>query len=161
MPKGDSSESIPLFATLSCRRGMTLIEIVVVLSLAVLIIAAAAASIGMMRQSSDASKLNNDLQRIVYGINEYQMISKNFPAGSSWPTALNDFVDSGLRSGYSYKCDSTTGNVITITSVGTFQSDPTQKLKDQNMCTNDSYTVYNANKTVTCRPVIFSGQTCS
>lgn len=161
MPKDGSSKSIPLFATTSCRRGMTLIEIVVVLTLAILIIAAAVTSLKTMGQSSDTSKLNSDLERIVYGITEYQMISKTLPAGSSWPTALNDFVDSGLRSRYSYVCNSTTGNIITITSVDTFRADPTQKLKDQNMCTNDSYTVYNANKTATCRPVIFAGEACS
>lgn len=162
MPNGGTSKvNIPLTAALRCRRGMTLIEIIIVLALGALVMVAAVISITAMRKSSDTSTLNSDLQRIVYGINEYQMISKTLPTGNSWPAVLNDFIDSGLRSDYSYVCGASTSNVITITSVEKFQSDPTQKLKDQNMCTNDSRTLYNSDKTVTCVPVVFAGQSCS
>jgi len=152
---------IPLFATPRCERGMTLVEIIIAMALMMLIIAAAAVSIKAMSKSSDTAKLTNDLNRILYGINEYQLIAKNIPTGDSWPAVLNDFVEPTLRGSYSYACNGSTGNAVTITTLSTFNFDPTQKLKDQALCTDDSYTAYNQDKTVTCRPVIFSTQACS
>ena len=141
--------------------GMTLIELILVIAVMAVVIAAAMGAVKAMGRSSDIGKVSNDMNRIIYGINEYQMIAKTIPTGSTWPAALTDFEESDLRSRYTYKCDSTTSNFVTISTTSTFDFDPTQKLKDQNLCTNDSNTVYNADKTVTCRLVVYATQACS
>jgi prepilin-type N-terminal cleavage/methylation domain-containing protein len=151
---------VPLSQHLVGNRGMTLIEMILALALGCLILAGAAMAIKTMGASSDVSKLNTNIQRIVYGISEYQSISKTLPSGSSWPALLEDFVEASMRSSFSYKCDLSTGNVITITTVSAYSTDPTQKLKDQGICTNDANTAYNADMTVTCRPVSFATQVC-
>jgi len=156
-----SPENVPPFRYIAGNGGMTLFEVIMAIAIMAFAIAATAAGIKVMGKSKDVGSLNNDLNRIVYGINEYQMITKNIPAGASWPAVLNDFVESAIRSNYSYTCNSTTSNIVTITTVSTYSADPTPKLKDQNICSNDSNTLYNANKTVTCRLVVFATQACS
>jgi type II secretory pathway pseudopilin PulG len=153
-------QNIPLSSQLG-ERGMTLVEVVVVMALMILIMAAATASIKAMGKSSDVNKLSNDLTRIVYGINEYQLISKKIsPSGEDWwPGELNDFVDAGLQSTYKYRCDNLTGNIVVITTFGTYNFDPTPKLIDQNLCTGSSS--WNADKTVSCCPVVTSTQSCN
>jgi type II secretory pathway pseudopilin PulG len=140
---------------------MTLIEVVMVMALMAVIVASAVAAIKVMSGSSAVGTFSNELNQIIYGINEYKMINKKIPAGGSWPSSLNDFVESSLRGRYSYKCDSSTSNNVTLTTTYVFGSDPTQKLKDQNLCTNDSNTTYNVEKTVTCRPVVYSNEVCN
>ena len=154
-------KNIPPSQYVAANGGMTLFEVIMAIAIMAFAIAASAAAIKVMGKARDIGNLNNDLNRIVYGINEYQMITKNIPAGASWPAALNDFVEPTLRSNYSYTCNSTTSNIVTITTVSTYSYDPTQKLKDQNICSNDLNTVYNANKTVTCRLVVYATQVCS
>ena len=141
--------------------GMTLIEVVMVITLMAVIIAGAVAGIKVMSNSSAAGTFSNELNQIIYGINEYKMINKKIPVSGSWPSSLNDFVEASLRGRYSYKCDSSTSNKVTITTSYVFGADPTQKLKDQDLCTNDSNTSYNADKTVACRPVVYVNEACN
>jgi len=140
---------------------MTLLEVVMVMALMAVIVAASAAGIRAMGRSSDIGIFSNELNRMIYGINEYKMITKKITTGGSWPSSLNDFVDSSLRGRYSYKCDPSTSNKVTLTTTYVFGSDPTQKLKDQKLCTNDSNTTYNADKTVTCRALAYANVDCN
>jgi type II secretory pathway pseudopilin PulG len=145
----------------TAETGFTVLEVVMVMGLMAVILAVAVTGIKQMGKSSDIGAFSNELNQIVYGMNEYKMINQKIPAGSSWPPSLNDFVESSLRGRYSYKCDSSTSNKVTLTTTYVFGADPTQKLKDQNLCTNDANTTYNADKTVTCRAVVYANESCS
>lgn len=135
-------------------------EIVVVTALLALMITASFLVIGSSKTSADISNFNSDVNQIIQGVNEYYLISKKIPTGASWPAVLDDFVDASMRARYTYKCDASTSNKVRITSVGTFGSDPTNKLKDQKLCSSTG-TTYNTSKTVTCQVSVFEYMSCS
>jgi type II secretory pathway pseudopilin PulG len=140
--------------------GFTLVEIVLVVGLMAVVLAASAAAVKVMATSSGIGVIGDETTAITHGLNEYRLTTNKLPAGSSWPAALSDFVEPSLRSRYSYKCDSSTGNKVTLTTTYTFASNPTAKLKDRGLCTNDANTTYNADTTVTCRLAALAMRDC-
>jgi len=142
--------------------GLTLIELTIAIALTAVAIGMSVIAIGAVQKSSAASRVSNDIAAISYGINEYVLIYKIIPSGTSWPAALNDFVKDPPRTAYTYKCDSSTGMRINLTSTKTYSSSTgnavVSKLLDQSVCSSATYST--TSKTITCTPYAYKDIAC-
>ena len=109
-------------------KGFTLLEFVVVIALAAVIMASVAILINKGSDTSSFSSASDDIKIITAGLTEKATLSKGLPVADSWswPSALQNYIPSDLRSKWSYLCV-TGGKYAYIWS--------NQKCKDAAQCT--------------------------
>ncbi len=128
------------------RRGFTLIEFVVVVALAAALIGLTAILLAKGKAAASFSTTQERIRAISTGLTEYVMYKHSLPAAadmtSSWPEALNDYVEADFRTGaiaHGYQCASSdlvlqTPTLESSTSAAAILT----RLKDQRICESDS-----------------------
>ena len=117
--------------------GFTLIELILVIAVGASIIIAAMVLYNKSRDSAVANTNTQNLQAIMAGLSEYRTYKGNLPVGdgTSWPAAIQNYVDTGLQTQYKYTCASGVATLTTpVADSSTQATRMLSKLKDMGMC---------------------------
>jgi prepilin-type N-terminal cleavage/methylation domain-containing protein len=147
-------------------KGFTLVELVVVIAVIALLMVGVAISVGMGRKAGTTSSGASKMRTIEAGLHEYKTYKGSLPVqatmSSTWPAALNSYVDPDLRGGgaypHGYQCDGTSKTATIRTPAfanATEATDIRSKLVDQGLCDSTSKTT--ANNEVDCVLSTFQG----
>ncbi len=141
--------------TVKNNKGFTLLELILVIALGAVIMAAAIMLYQKARDSAIMDENAKAVQAIMAGLSELRLYTGVLPSGATWPAATNAYVDAKLRAQYGYSCS---GGTLTLTTPvldsNSQASGLLTKFTDQGLCVAGS--VVNSTQ-VACTPTGFQG----